>query len=268
MKLSGAIKPSAFVLYKLMWSAIDWVYPPYCGGCGQFGDRWCKTCKNSTEKLPDEICPICGNPNPANMICARCAEEPPAFVQMRSAVVFKGAVRNAIHRLKYDHDMGLGESLSVHLISLAKDLNWPLDCVCSVPISNAHLTERGYNQSNLLARPLALALQIPFLSQALKRKRETRSQVGLSAKERDINVRDAFWANANLVKNKTVVVVDDVTTTGSTIRACASALHEAGALSVYGLTLARAVLQDDSLNQADDTASLLSQVTASHLPIF
>ncbi len=267
MKLSGTRKPSAFFLYHLMWEAIDWIYPPYCGGCGQFGNRWCEHCQSSVESLPVEICPICGNPQPGSYVCHRCADQPPAFRQLRSALVFKGSVRNAIHRLKYDRDMGLGESLSRHLIDLVKGLNWPLDQVISVPLSNAHLIERGYNQSNLLARPLALALQIPFIPQAIKRTRETRSQVGLSAKERDINVRDAFWANANLVKNKTVVVIDDVTTTGSTIRECASALHAAGALSVYGLTLARAVLQDFSDHPAGE-AQHADGATASHLPIF
>jgi predicted amidophosphoribosyltransferase len=92
------------------------------------------------------------------------------------------------------------------------------------------------------------------MPQAIKRIRETRTQVGLSAKEREINVQDAFWANANLVRNKTVVIIDDVTTTGSTIRSCASALHAAGALSVYGLTLARAVLQDFSPGSASNAA--------------
>ncbi|HWQ05262.1 MAG TPA: ComF family protein [Longilinea sp.] len=252
MQLTGVAKPTAYVLYKLMWEAIDWIYPPYCGGCGNFGDRWCAHCQTGLEALPKEICPKCGDPSPAGNLCARCLADPPEFLELRSAFVFKGPVRNAIHRLKYTRDMGLGEALSKHLIELAEISNWPLDCVTSVPLSNAHLSERGYNQSNLLARPLALARRIPFMPQALRRTRETRAQVGLSAKERDINVRDAFWANADLVKNKMVVVIDDVTTTGSTIRACASALHAAGALSVYGLTLARAVLQDFSQNPASD----------------
>jgi len=64
MKLSGTDKPSAFFLYHLMWEALDWIYPPYCGGCGQFGNRWCETCQSSAENLPAEICPICGNPQP------------------------------------------------------------------------------------------------------------------------------------------------------------------------------------------------------------
>ncbi len=254
MRLSGLKKPSAYALYQWMWAAIDWVYPPYCGGCGQFGDRWCEHCRASLEPLPVEICPICGNPHAGAALCSRCATEPPTFTAMRSAAIFKGPLRHAIHRLKYNRDVGLGEVLAKHLIGLAEDLNWSFDCVTSVPLSNAHLMERGYNQSNLLARPLALVRRIPFMPQALKRTRETRTQVGLSAKERDINVREAFWANANLVRNKTVVVIDDVTTTGSTIRACASALHAAGALSVYGLTLARAVLQDFSLDPASNTA--------------
>lgn len=237
-----------------MWEAVDWVYPPYCGGCGKFGERWCRDCQAGIETLPAEICPTCGNPHPGGTVCDRCLAEPPAFKQLRSAVIFKGAIRKAIHRLKYNADLGLGEALSRHLIDLVAESGWPIDCVTSVPLSNVHLTERGYNQSNLLARPLALVRQIPFMPQAIKRIRETRTQVGLSAKEREINVRDAFWANANLVRNKTVVVIDDVTTTGSTIRSCASALHAAGALSVYGLTLARAVLQDFSSDPASDTA--------------
>jgi ComF family protein len=252
MQLKGNIKPTAYVLYHLMWEAIDWVYPPYCGGCGKFGDRWCTDCQTHLEALPKEICPRCGDFCPAGGLCERCSEDPPAFVELRSAFVFKGPVRKAIHRLKYNRDLGLGEALARHLIGLPEIKNWSLDCVTSVPLSHAHLSDRGYNQSNLLARPLALARQIPFLPQALRRTRETQTQVGLSAKERDINVRDAFWANADLVKNKTVVVIDDVTTTGSTIRACASALHAAGALSVYGLTLARAVLQDSSQDSASD----------------
>lgn len=254
MLLPGRRKPSAYVFYQWMWEAIDWLYPPSCGGCGRFGNRWCGDCQAGVEALPADICPICGNPHPGGAVCERCTAEPPAFVQLRSAAIFKGALRNAIHRLKYDRDLGLGEALARHLIHLLDGLNWRLDCVTSVPLSNAHLIERGYNQSNLLARPLALVRQIPFVPQAIKRTRETRTQVGLSAKERDLNVRDAFWANANLVRNKTVVVIDDVTTTGSTIRACASALHAAGALSVYGLTLARAVLQDSTPDLTGDSA--------------
>lgn len=250
MRRSGIHPPPAYKLYQLMWNAVDWVYPPYCGGCGRFGDRWCENCQASLKALPSEICPTCGNPHPGGALCQRCVDDPPLYLQLRSAVVFTGAVRNAIHRLKYSRDLGLGDSLSSELIMLTDKLNWPIDCVTSVPLSNAHLMERGYNQSNLLAKPLALATKTPFLPHAIKRTRETRSQVGLSAKERDINVRDAFWANTNLVKNKTVVVVDDVTTTGSTIRACAIALHAAGALAVYGLTLARAVLQDFSTDPA------------------
>lgn len=252
MQLKGMAKPTAYVLYQLMWEAVDWVYPPFCGGCGKFGERWCEKCQGELEALPKEICPRCGDPSPASDLCERCMDKPPAFVELRSAFIFKGPVRKAIHRLKYARDLGLGEALSKHLIKMPEIMNWPLDCVTSVPLSHAHLSDRGYNQSNLLARPLALARQIPFIPHALWRTRETRAQVGLSAKERDINVRDAFGANANLVKNKTVVVIDDVTTTGSTIRACASALHAAGALSVYGLTLARAVLQDFSQDSASD----------------
>jgi len=99
--------------------------------------------------------------------------------------------------------------------------------------------ERGYNQSNLLALPIALALGYPFRPEAIFRVRNTPSQVGLSGEERRKNVAGAFQASPGLVKNRNVLIIDDVTTTGATIQSCAEALIEAGAQNTFGLTLAR-----------------------------
>jgi ComF family protein len=105
------------------------------------------------------------------------------------------------------------------------------------------LKERGYNQVSLLARPVGLGLHIPYRSQALRKVRETRSQVGLTAEERRLNVKDVFQAEQRTVKGRTILVVDDITTTGSTIEECAKALSRAGARQVYGLTLARSTYE-------------------------
>jgi ComF family protein len=128
---------------------------------------------------------------------------------------------------------------------LLASLSWPIEIVVPVPIGRARRKERGYNQAALLAYPLALCSEIPYQSHALSRKRETRTQVGLNPLERKLNVADAFVAAREFVEGKSVLVVDDVTTTGATLNACAQALISAGARLVYGLTLARAGLDQD-----------------------
>ncbi len=108
-----------------------------------------------------------------------------------------------------------------------------------VPLSEERYHERGYNQASLLAKPLAARLSLTFNPYALKRIRHTASQVGLSAHERHQNVIGAFEAETDLVRGKSLLIVDDVMTTGATMKACAQALKKAGAKSAYGVVLAR-----------------------------
>jgi len=159
--------------------------------------------------------------------------------------------------LKYKGNLGMGEALSIPLIDFASHLDWEFDLVVPVPLSAGRLKERGYNQAALLARPLALAFRKSWSTNALERIRETASQVHLSVKERRLNVAGAFLANAPRVRNRTILVVDDVTTTGSTIDACAEALLSEGAAGVYGLTLARAVQR---VHQTDQMSSERAQI--------
>ena len=129
------------------------------------------------------------------------------------------------------------------MIELYNLLKWEVDLVAPIPLSAQRMRERGYNQSSLLARPLAYAIQKPYQPQILIRSRETRSQVGLNLVERRANVQGGFLARGDQVRGKVVLLVDDVTTTGSTIDACAQALRDVGVSAVYGLTLARAVIK-------------------------
>ena len=115
-----------------------------------------------------------------------------------------------------------------------------------VPLGNKREKQRGYNQAALIAKPLASSLQLPYNPQILSRTRETISQVELSLKERQQNVNDAFQANRQQIQEKNILVIDDVTTSGSTLNACAKALIANGAKAVYGLTVARAVLNKRS----------------------
>lgn len=232
-------KRPVYRLYHLFWTTIDLLYPPSCGGCNKFGERWCLVCQNQVTPVGAHICPKCGNFNDRGELCPTCSASPPPYERLRSWGIFFGPLREAIHRLKYKHDIGLGEALAKHLIDLFLTNGWTADLIIPVPLSSTRQTERGYNQAALLARPLGLATGIRCISGAAVRVRDTRSQVGLKAKERLENVKDAFTAEPGLVQGKRILLVDDVTTTGATISACAEAIMSAGARSVYGITLAR-----------------------------
>jgi len=160
---------------------------------------------------------------------------------LRSFTVFSGPIRDAIHKLKYKRDIGLGEILARPMISSLRKLNWPLDIITSVPLGLARFKERGYTQATLLARPIGLYFRIPFSSDLLIRTRETRTQVGLSVNERQDNMAGAFQVKNKIIQGKNVLIVDDVATSGATLNACAQALFTAGTSNVYCFSLARAV---------------------------
>ncbi len=162
---------------------------------------------------------------------------------LRSATMFDGVTREALHRLKYNNDTGMGEILASILVERFQNLDWPVDLVTSVPLSRERFRSRGYNQAECIARPFAAIIGKLYSSTAIKRIKDTRSQIDLSAVERRKNVSGAFYANISQVALKSVIIIDDVSTTGSTISECASALKLAGAQKVFALTLARAPLK-------------------------
>jgi competence protein ComFC len=233
----------AYRLYQITWAGLDWLYPPQCGGCGKLYTRWCQQCQSQVQLLQGFVCEICGKRLDAPGRCPECRVSPPPYTALRSWAVYGGPVRKAIHSLKYKGDISLGESLSRPLIELVDRLGWNFDLLTPVPIGLARKKRRGYNQASILALPLALGCEVNYQPRALAKVQNTPSQVGLTAVQRRENVRQAFQARPQFVRGKTVLVVDDVTTSGATMLACAEALSRAGARQVYGLTLARAVLE-------------------------
>lgn len=163
------------------------------------------------------------------------------YHQLRSWSIFEAPIRSAIHKLKYRRNLALGDALACQLQFFVKQLGWPVDLIVPVPLGRKRLRERGYNQVSLVARPLASICHWQFQPRAVRRARETLSQVGLNAAERKANVADAFAADRGLVADRVVLIMDDVATTGSTLNACAQACMEAGAKAVFALTLARAL---------------------------
>jgi ComF family protein len=164
---------------------------------------------------------------------------------MRSWAVFDSPVQNALHTLKYRRNIGLGDAIGCQMVDFVLSLKWDIDIVVPAPLGRQRLKERGYNQVGLVAQPLAYEAGLAYAPQALWKVRETRSQVGLTISQRHANVSQAYQANPSVVKRKSILLMDDVATTGSTISACTEALLSAGAAAIYALTIARALSHHD-----------------------
>lgn len=185
------------------------------------------------------MCSLCGKPKLVQGRVHQCARK----FYLEDAYAwgkYQDPLRKAIRRLKYSRDIGLGDALAQHLVWLAESNKIKAEIIVPVPLGKKRQKERGYNQAALLARSLALICGIPIKTSALVRTRETASQVGLSLEERRLNVAGAFAAHSVKVKDKYVLLVDDVLTTGSTLEAAAEALHRSGARKIEAVVVARA----------------------------
>lgn len=222
------------------------IFPPVCGGCGRTGFRWCPDCQARVPRLAEPICDKCGIPVRKSGLCEKCQSNPPVYRQMRSWAVFDSPIQNALHTLKYRRNItGFGDALAKQMADSVRALHWSVDVIVPVPLGRKRLQERGYNQVALVARPLAYELGLAYSPDLLWKTRETRSQVGLNMQERRENVSKVYQAHPSAVKRRAILLMDDVSTTGSTIAACTEALLAAGAQAVYVLTIARALSHHD-----------------------
>lgn len=226
----------------IIWRGIiDLIFPPRCGGCNSAGSLWCETCQASLVYVSPPICSRCGNPLMRGDLCPPCQSSPPVFESVRSVVIFDGPIRNAIHALKYRRVAALGDTLGDLLAQTWSHVFAPMiiDMIIPVPLHVQRQRERGYNQSELLARRLQHKIDVPLRPGALRRVRATTSQMTLEAAQRRVNVAGAFEAVPAQVHGQRVLLIDDVCTTSATLNACAIALRQAGACEIWGLTLAR-----------------------------
>ncbi len=225
---------------------LDLVLPPRCAGCGKVGSWFCDDCKESIQPVPEPICPICGRPVAEEGLCRFCKISPPKLEAIRSAAVFQGPLRKAIHALKYYRRKEVAEPLGS---IMAARIHHPeaIDYLVPIPLHPRREQERGYNQSALLAQALGKEVGIPVVLHGLERVRHTRPQVTLSAEERRKNVEGAFRCSSGELRDKSILLIDDVCTTGATMDAAAEAAWDCGARHVWGLTLARAVWDPDGI---------------------
>ena len=231
----------SYFFYRCAWGSLDLIFPPFCGGCGKLGSRWCRDCQQNIQHLDEPVCEVCGISMDSSGLCSDCQRARPRYSFLRSWSVFDDPIRSALHKLKYRRDVALGDAIAAQLWKFVVDLNWPVELIIPVPLGKKRLKERGYNQVNLIARPLALATGMVYAPDGLTRIRETRSQVGMTKRERRANVGGAFQAKGKCVNGRVVLLMDDVATTGATLSSCAEALFEAGARDVFAFTVSRAL---------------------------
>jgi len=230
--------------YRSIWSGLDLLFPPYCGGCDKAGSRWCNDCQQKVQLLNGIVCEVCGLPQEKPGLCRVCLADRPRFHSLRAWSVFDGPIQPAMHKLKYRRDLSLGDAIAAAMLPFVQDLKWSMELVAPIPLGRQRMYERGYNQVAMIAKPLAMGLDLGYFPDVLIRQKETRTQVGLSRDERRSNVQGVFQAKPG-VKGKAVLIMDDVSTTGSTLSSAAEALYAAGARDVYALTVARALPHHD-----------------------
>jgi ComF family protein len=186
------------------------------------------------------LCPRCGKPQINDNICSGCIDRKTSIDGIRSPFRFEGVIRTAIHQFKYSNLKLLAGTLSSLLHNYITENPIPFDVLVPVPLHPQRLRERGYNQSFLLARNLGKLAGLPVEENGLSRTRRAMSQArSLSVEERRRNVQGAFACNNERMRDRKILLIDDVSTSGATLDACASALKAGGAASVWGLTIAR-----------------------------
>ena len=241
----------------MQWSLVrltlvirDILFPPCCAACrarlfAPAGNRLCHDCLESIRLIESPVCTVCGQPfhgpQGTGHTCGQCIKNPPSFDTARSLFQYQGFVRTLVHRIKYNDDgHALRALASLAMKHVLLDHLKP-DMVIPVPLHSKRLRKRGFNQSLRLAG--TIFPHIPSGMDILTRTLNTKPQTELSMKERLKNVRNAFEVASPLPEGvKTILLVDDVYTTGATARACAKALKRAGAKEVHVFTVARTVI--------------------------
>lgn len=227
---------------NLTASGLEFLFPARCVGCGRSGDLLCEACRATLQPLEPPFCDRCGLPLNGGGLCRNCRTALPRIAGIRSAYRFEGAMRPAIHALKYKDVTALARPLARLLVKTAEPLRPYLDIAIAVPLHPRRLRARGYNQAALVLGELGRIIDLPCAENIVQRVRDTPSQVQAGSWEaRRENMRGAFGRQDPRVRGQRILLLDDVCTTGSTLIACADSLYAAGAASVRGLTLAREV---------------------------
>jgi ComF family protein len=224
---------------------LDFALPPRCAGCGTIVAEvhsFCPDCWKQVEFLGDGGCQTCGIPLAATEAdtCGVCLAKPPRIARTRAAVAYGDLSRGLAIKLKYGRKVAVAKTMARYMQSLVQQDGDRV--IIPVPLHRSRLWSRGFNQSALMASELSRRLGIPADALALQRTRRTPALKGMSMLQRRRTVAGAFKVrDKGAVTGRTIVLIDDVLTTGSTAEACARALKKAGAARVELVTWARVV---------------------------
>jgi ComF family protein len=232
-------------------AALDAVLPPLCASCRvPLADAGglCPACWAQVSFLAPPWCerlgiPFVYDPGPG-VLSMEAIADPPAYDRARAAVRYDDVARDLVHRLKYGDRIDLARSMGRWMARAGRELLDDADALVPVPLHWRRLWGRRFNQAADLARAAAAERRIPVLTAALGRSRATAQQVGLSRRAREVNVQGAFVVTPEgkaAIRDKRLVLVDDVLTSGATVDACARVLKRAGARNVDVLVFARVV---------------------------
>lgn len=242
------VEVSPLTWFKLSASSLlEFFLPRLCLFCGaavgeEAAVAVCPECESQIEWAASPLCTICGevfsSRDGVDRVCGDCTADPPAFSRARAAAIYDGCAALAVKRFKFARQMAYLPVMQHWLQrSLGLELLADADLIVPVPLHPKRLRQRGFNQALLLAKAFP---RVPLAREVLARVRHTVPQVELKPKERRDNVKGAFAVpDPALVKGKNILLLDDVYTTGATVRECAKVLHRAGASRVEVLTVAR-----------------------------
>lgn len=229
---------------------LDLIWPRDCELCGarpgRTGHYVCWDCLSVLPLIQPPFCSVCGDPVEGaitrDYVCSLCVDRTPGFDQARSAVRFKGGIKDVLHRFKYANATHMTSDLSalLHACVTTHYAHEPFDAVGFVPLFPAKERSRTYNQAKLLAQHLARRMKLPLAGGCLQRIRETGTQTRLNMKARAENVAHAFQACCpQWIEGRHFLLVDDVMTTGATVSEISRELKAAGARRVCVVTVAR-----------------------------
>ena len=222
---------------------LDILFPVHCAGCQRIGNVLCSSCLAKIQPLPSPICDFCGTPLSTYGVCKNCQYHLPKLSGQRAVSLYQEPLRGCIHGLKYDGNIRLAVPLGLLLAQAYRRYNMQADMLIPVPLHSERQQQRGFNHASLLAEVCSENIGVPMNDNILVRHRATVAQVDLHPRERYQNVAGAFACSStsakNLLNGRSILIIDDVSTTGATLEACATPLFAAGAKEVWGLVLAR-----------------------------
>lgn len=234
---------------------LNLVYPPVCCFCGTRLSPLshifvCDECANS---LPycraANRCRHCGKPISEGDLCRHCSTVKSGITALTAPFIYDGCAKSAVIKFKKEENAVNAKTLSLYIVEMVKyDFGGvEFDCVISVPPRLGRMKSEKYDQAAQLARHVARRLSLPYFKNVLYQREASKKQSTLSTEERRENVRGKFAAGSSVsVKDKTVLVIDDVSTTGATFEECARVLKECGAYRIYAASAATTVLQSDN----------------------